>query len=150
MTVQFDLGGDCECAECGRWMFADGGALVIELAITRDLPGQAWSYLAALQASNRRADQQRFEDIAERFEHYSIYGELEPKVQLRHLEGDIWEIKTAEDRILFFHTDANGHKRAARVTNCCEKSKSKTQQGKLPVKHIRLAGAIQKVDRSHD
>lgn len=151
MTVQFDLGGDGFCPECGRWVYAVGGALGIEEAVSRDGNSQVGEYLADLQNSGDRAKQQRFEDIAERFEYYSIYGKLEPKRQLRHLQGEIWEIKTAEDRILFFEMVAtNRHARVARLTNCCEKSKSKTAAGKLPVKHIRKAVAIREIDTGHD
>ncbi|MFT3798104.1 hypothetical protein [Microbacterium sp.] len=124
-------------------MYADGASLTIELADSVEPMPQADAYLADLQRRHPR----RFSDIAVRFEHYSIYGRFEPIRELRQSRGDIWEIKTAEGRVLHFELSATSrHKRVVRVTNCCEKSKSKTQEGRLPEHHIRKAEAIKKVD----
>lgn len=149
MTVHFDLGGDFHCENCGRWIYAEGPALVIEQA-NGDDPPQACNYFNRLQESRTKSEQMRLADIAVRFEFYSVYGHLEPKREIRHLSGSTWEIKTAEDRILFYEVPATrDHKRAVRVTNCCEKSKSKTAEGTLPKKHIRKAQAIEKKDESN-
>lgn len=149
MTVHFDLGGDQPCASCQRWLYADGLSLVIEQA-TGDDEGQALAYLSDLYHAKSKAKRLRFEDVVARFEVYSIYGDLEPKRELRHLEGNVWEIKTPQDRVLFFEigpTDV--HRRAARVTNCCEKRVSVTAEGRLPAHHIRKAQAIERKDQHH-
>jgi hypothetical protein len=131
-------------------VYADGGSLTIEQAWSNDEPAQAMEYLERLQGGTR-TERMRFSDVLARFEQYSIYGQLEPRRQLRFLAGDIYEIKTAEDRILFYEIPAStGHKRAVRVTNACEKGKSKTAEGKLPRKHLERAFGIERLDRSHD
>jgi hypothetical protein len=150
LTVRFELGGDCDCGSCGRWLYADGAALCIEQAVSGDEIPQAMRFLEDLYSSTDQGKRARFDDIWVRFEYYSIYGSLEPPRQLRHLEREIWEIKTAEDRVLFYElSECADHKRVVRVTNCAEKSVSKTREGKLPPKHIRRAEAIERIDRNH-
>ncbi|GAA1962638.1 hypothetical protein GCM10009816_25750 [Microbacterium aquimaris] len=149
VTVRFDCGGDRPCEQCGRWLLADGQALSVELCNSQLAVDHALGYLESLSESTSKADMQRFEDLVDRLERLSIYGDLEPKRELRHLEGDTWEIKTAADRVLFYFVQADGrHKKAVRVTNCAEKTKAKTAQGRLPAKHKNRAARIQKEDRA--
>ncbi|MDQ0574301.1 hypothetical protein [Agromyces albus] len=104
-------------------------------------------FLGALRRSKREKDRIRLADLEERLEQYAIYGYLEPKVQLRHIEDDIWEIKSPNDRILLYHAAANEvHKRAARMTHAFEKRLNKTPNGKLPRGQILKAMAIQRED----
>lgn len=148
MTVRFNLGGDRSCAECRRWVYADGSALTIEQAISKDIPPQVYAYLDELSSSNDRKKQIRFAGILVRFEAFSIYGELEPPRELNYLRGNLQEIKTQQDRVLFYEVPATAnHRRAVRLTNACEKRVSKTSRGKLPRKHLELGEAIERIDR---
>jgi len=123
---------------------------VIERSVSRDDTPQLDAYLEDLANSRNRRKQSRFTDILARFEALSIYGELEPPREINDLRGSIREIKTAEDRILFFEVAATTrHRRAVRLTNACEKRVSKTSHGRLPRKHLELAEAIERIDREH-
>lgn len=122
------------CSVCGRPVFADGVASVVEggLDDARNCP--VHEQLERMRTSSKRSMRDRYSDLAVRFRDFADFGALEIPGEMRQLKGELWEIKTSEDRILFYEVKPAGHKRAIRILDCFEKKFNKTPQGKAPRK----------------
>lgn len=138
------------CGQCLRVEFDDGLVLVVEAAISPDHTSEVVGQLAALRDSRNVKRRQRHADLVDRFEQLSAYGKLEVPLEMRELEGELWEIKTAEDRVPFRWFDVSPtHKRAVRLTHQFAKATGKTQWGTTPRKHIDRGLWIVKGDKTH-
>lgn len=137
---------------CGRHVEASGVVQSVEDAIAPDKQERAYQFLRSLQSDHgssraRERRQQRYADLIDRLDVFSSTGKLQPKRQLRHILGEIWEIKTAEDRLLFYNSDHTCRSsRIVRLTNGFAKAFGKTAEGKIPQRHIRAAEWV----RDHD
>ena len=147
MTVPIPV--DVSCSHCGRHLYKSGITLVVEAAVDPDGASVIVQQLRQLSQSPRRAVQQRWEDLNERFVQLAIYGELEIPREMRNIEDELWEIKTSEDRVLFYERVASGHPRSVRLAYLFGKTKGKTPQGKMPAKHIRKGLWIVRGDAAH-
>ena len=59
------------------------------------------SYLKELQASNSKASKVQLNKINDYIQALQEYGTRLPENYLKHLDGDIWELRPRRDRILF-------------------------------------------------
>lgn len=140
--------GAVEHCICGRFEEAQGPARHIEDAINGHGHQEAYAFLRRLEGSRKRGDRDRYADILVRFEQYAEFGELDVPRELNHLVGDLWEIKTASDRLPFFsHSHAGKHEQTVRLTHGFEKSKGRTAQGRIPRKHLDRAAWVMRSDR---
>jgi hypothetical protein len=125
--------------------------MAVEAAIDASGGSPVIDELGALRGATNRNKRARYQDLLERLEQYANYGDLDIPTELRQIQGDIWEIKTAEDRILFYRTEASNHHRSTvRLLYAFAKSKGKTVEGKIPPAYIRRAEWVMKGDRAHD
>jgi len=148
MTVQSQSGITCAC---GRYMYKNGTALIVEAAKDPNGASVIIAQLEALRTSKNRKKRQRYEDLNERFRILAAYGELEIPGEMRPIRDELWEIKTASDRVPFYRGPASKtHKQFARLAFWFEKAKGKTQQGKMPQKLINKGLWIVKADAAHD
>jgi len=108
---------------------------------------QAYAYLRDLEGSPRHID--RYADLLYRFETFALTGELDVPRELRHLVGEIWEIKTSRDRVPFYKVKHAGQSDGlvARLTHGFEKRKGRTVDGKIPRKHLDKAAWIAREDQ---
>lgn len=150
-SLRFDTGGTVItgqplagrqlCADCSRVSYERGPYYVIEAALDRNLTFQADEYLMELRGSKSKTKRRRIADLAVVFEEYAFEGELEVPLQLNQLRGEIWEFKTAADRLPFYECN-DGSAKAIRMTHGFMKKTQKT-----PRREIDKAEAIAAIDR---
>ena len=140
-----------KCGDCGRVALARGTSLRVEGAWNNERHAPVLSQLEELRLSRRRGDATRYEDLMDSFERLAIYGVLEPTIQWRQLEGELWEIKTAEDRVPAYVRPADRtHVKAVRLSHLFQKKFGKTAEGRTPRKHITKGLWMMGKDREHD
>ena len=66
-------------------------------------------YLSKLhkQAASSKNDRIRFKKIAEYMEVLKTYGTQAGEPYVKHIDGDIWELRPTNDRIFFFYRSDN-------------------------------------------
>lgn len=139
--------GIVEC-DCGRCIEARGRSRRIEDAFDGDGRQLAYDYLRSLENAKNKKKRQRYADLAHRFKVYSLTGYLEVPREMRKITDLVSEIKTAEDRILFYETAQCATRSAftTRLTHGFEKRIGKTREGKIPGGQIRRAEWVRKSD----
>jgi hypothetical protein len=126
------------CCQCGRAISFRGSAYLLEYAVNGHAEAEAYEYIETLRNSSKRADRMRAFDLIQRLDTYAEVGQLEVPRELRRLDERFLEIKTACDRVPFFHLGSPHFTvKTARLTHGFEKAKNKTPQGKLPEKQKR-------------
>lgn len=137
-----------DCSECGRKKFEHGRSLAVEAAWSDVKAAPAAEQYERMRTSRNKRERERWADLQSRFEYLSIYGELEPVREWRFLQGDLWEIKTANDRAPAYETKAtNRHVRTVRVTHIFAKKTGKTADGKTPRKHLNFGEWMIRMDK---
>lgn len=137
---------------CSRVQYADGVLLLVEAAISPKHTSEIVQQLDALRSSSNTKKKQRYYDLADRFEQLAAYGKLEQPLEMRPLEGELWEIKTSEDRVPFYRVDpsmTNQNRMAVRLTHQFAKATGKTPWGTTPAKHINRGRWIIEGDKAH-
>lgn len=125
-----------ECSDCGRSCYENGPELAIEAARTQTGEEPAEEYLAGLITARSKRKRRYAADAALLFEEWARLGRLEIPMQQRHLEGDLWEVKTYALRFPYYELFDASHGRLARLTHGFEKDTGKTAEGRTPRKHI--------------
>lgn len=141
--------GENGCSECLREIFADGMDLVVEAARDSEGNSRVVGQLHELRDSGNSKKRTRFYDLEERFEQLAAYGRLEAPREMNQLDGPLWEVKTANDRVPFyFRSVMAAHRRAARLTHHFPKATGRTAEGRTPRKHIDRGNWIMKGDQN--
>lgn len=138
-----------DCCGCGRYEEASGPALRVEDAIDGKGEAQAYRYLRTLEAARKPRILERYAALIYRLETYADTGALDIPRELRKLTDEVWEIKTAEDRLPFYATSHDGAKEGtiARLTHGFEKRFGKTAEGRITGKQLNLAKWIVREDK---
>lgn len=135
-----------ECSACGRTLYAQGAARIIEAARARGGKDQVDEYLTGRSWLLRRKVELVDEAlIALRFEEYARTGSLRFPLQLNDLDKatGLREIKAGPARFPFYElTDEVHAVRVTRLTHGFTKGMTKT-----PPREIRKAKAIIEIDR---
>lgn len=148
MTVP--MGTEIRCDTCARLVYKNGVALVVEAGIDPTGNSPIIAQLESMRHSSRAKIRDRYADILVRFAELANYGSLDIPGEMRPLVGELWEIKTSEDRVLFYDRKPSAHKRAIRVLHQFMKSSGKTSQGKTPRNVLDRGTWIMKGDMRHD
>jgi hypothetical protein len=102
------------CTACGRTIYEQGRARIIEAARTRAGEEPVEELLTRLESSRKPKDVDRFADAALVLEEYAREGTLEIPRELNHLREELWEIKPGDVRLTFYELNDAIH--AVRVT----------------------------------
>lgn len=117
------------CSDCGRTVYEQGRARIIEAACTRAGSQLVEEFLGQLQKSCKRKDVQRLADVATLLEEYARLGTLKIPRELNQLRGDLWEIKPGDVRLTFYEfTDVIHPVRVARLATGFLKTQLRTQR----------------------
>jgi hypothetical protein len=120
------------CTACGRKIYAQGSARVIEAARTLEGEEPAEEYLAKLEKSRRPAALRRLADVAIVLNEYAREGRLRIPLEMNHLQGDLWEIKVGDTRLPFYElNDALHDTIATRLTHGFKKGQWPTPKGEI-------------------
>jgi hypothetical protein len=90
------------CKDCGRTVYEQGRARIIEAARLLDGTEPVEELLARMEASKKKQDEQRRADTAILLEEYAREGTLETPRSLNHLRDELWEIKPGDVRLTFY------------------------------------------------
>ncbi|MGW4412628.1 hypothetical protein ACWEJ6_52170 [Nonomuraea sp. NPDC004702] len=110
--------------------------MTVEAARTHTGEEPAEQFLAGLVGARSKKKRRYAADAALLFEEWAKLGRLEIPMQQRHLEGDLWEVKTYALRFPYYEFRDVEHGQTARLTHGFEKDIGKTVEGKIPRKHL--------------
>ena len=132
------------CSACGRTVYEQGRARLIEAALTSDGREPAEEFLAKIEASRNWKDTNRLADVATLLEDYARFGRLEIPRELNHLRDELWEIKPADVRLPFYETNDTAHELTiVRLTSGFFKTQLLTQR-----RHINWGLRVMREDRA--
>lgn len=132
------------CNACGRLLYEQGHAKIIEAARTKEGREPAEEFLAGLEKSGKRKDIQRVATTAVLFEIYARTGSLIRPRELNHLRDELWEIKPEDTRLSFYEIEDTLHEVAVvRLTEGFFKTQQLTQN-----RHIRWGLRVAREDRA--
>jgi hypothetical protein len=97
------------CNDCGRTIYEQGRARIIEAARVRTGNEPVEELLVRLENSRRSEDTQRLAGVAIQLEAYAQEGTLEIPRELNHLRDDLWEIKAGDARLTFYKVTDDLH-----------------------------------------
>lgn len=144
MTVP--LGVEIACESCGRISYKRGVQAHVEAAVNPEGIAEVVSQLAAYRHSPKEALRRRYFDLEERFTQMALYGKVEVPSEMRALDGELWELKTSEDRVPFYRSRGGGHPLAIRLLFLFAKATGKTSDGKTPPRYTRHGNWVMKGD----
>lgn len=121
--------------------------MAIEAARDREGDQPAVSFLLGFADSKSKKKRRIAADVEALFEDWSTGVVLEPKTRQRHLEGDLWEVKTPDVRLPYYEVVDPDHGRLARLTHGFLKDFGRTIDGKCPPKQIRKGLYMMKEDK---
>jgi hypothetical protein len=120
------------CSACGRKIYAQGSARIVEAAQTLNGDEPAEDYLAKLETSRRPAALRRLADIAIVLNEYAREGQLRIPLELNQLQDDLWEIKVGDTRLPFYEFQDSVHgSMVTRLTHGFKKGQWPTPKGEI-------------------